>query len=335
MPTALLSIARNTFTESIRQPIFVVMLILVSLLLVLNLFLSGFTLDDDNKMLIDMGLSMTLLGGLFLAAFSATGVVSREIENKTVLTVISKPIARPVFILGKYLGVSGAITLAFWIWSLVFLLTVRHKVMTAASDDIDLPVVVFGFGSAAITMLLALWGNYFYNWVFPSTVSVTLAALLPIGYLFVLLFDKQFQFQPITAEFTNWETTNYGEDAKRLDQIMLGQALLLPALWLLCAVAVATATRLGQVMTLAICAAVLMLGLISDSFFGRYAETNWLAGLLYSIVPNMQLFFTADAITQNKVIPGSYVGMTVGYAVAYIAALLGIAVALFQTRETG
>ena len=72
------SIAWNTFLETIRQPIYGVILLATSLMLVMNLGLAMFTLEDDNKLLYVLGLSTLLLSGLFLSAFSASGVLSRE-----------------------------------------------------------------------------------------------------------------------------------------------------------------------------------------------------------------------------------------------------------------
>ncbi|MFQ5495005.1 MAG: ABC transporter permease, partial [Phycisphaerae bacterium] len=87
----MLTVAWATFIETIRQPIYGVILLATAILMVLNVSLAAFTLGDDNKLLLDIGLSTLLLSGLFLSAFSAAGVLGREIENKTVLTVISKP----------------------------------------------------------------------------------------------------------------------------------------------------------------------------------------------------------------------------------------------------
>ncbi len=106
-----LTLASNTFVETIRQPIYGVILFVTAAMLILNVSLAGFTLDDDDKLLLDLGLSTLMLSGLFLSAFSAAGVLSREIENKTVLTVISKPVSRPLFILGKFAGLIAALSL--------------------------------------------------------------------------------------------------------------------------------------------------------------------------------------------------------------------------------
>ena len=98
------TIARNGFLESIRQPIYIVVLLGGILAMVLNVNLAAFSLGQDDKLLVDLGLSTLFITGLLLAAFTATSVLSKEIENKTVLTVVSKPVARPTLIVGKYLG---------------------------------------------------------------------------------------------------------------------------------------------------------------------------------------------------------------------------------------
>ena len=85
----LFTIARNAFLESIRQPIHAVLVCVGLLALLLNVNIAAYTLEDDNKLLIDLGLSTLFLAGLLLAAFTATSVLSREIENKTCLLYTS------------------------------------------------------------------------------------------------------------------------------------------------------------------------------------------------------------------------------------------------------
>ena len=185
------AISKNTFTEAIRQPIYVVLILVFSLWLIVNTFLSAYTLDDDNRMLVDMGLCLLLLAGLFFATFTATGSLSTEIENRTVLTIISKPVSRPLFVFGKYVGVMAAIMLATYILSIVFLLTLRHKVMQSAADEWDFPVSIFGFGALALSMIIATAGNYMYRWVFPSTFTIALGSLITFAYLMVLVIDPE------------------------------------------------------------------------------------------------------------------------------------------------
>ena len=97
MFSALYSIAKNTFVETLRQPVYAVIIVAALLLFILAPFITMYTLDEAVKLLRELGLSTLFLAGLFIAVFSATGAVTEEIESKTITTVLSKPVARPVF----------------------------------------------------------------------------------------------------------------------------------------------------------------------------------------------------------------------------------------------
>lgn len=318
----LLGIATNCFTETIRQPIYGVLLLVTVGMLVLNLSLAGYTLDDDNKLLKDLNLSTLLLAGLFLAAFSAAGVLSREIENKTVLTVISKPVGRPVFILGKFIGLAAAMAVAYYIVSIVCLLTIRHKVLERATDDFDLPVIIFGLAAIVLTLLLAAFCNYLYSMEFSSTSIAIGLPLMTIALILVSLINPDWQFQ------------TFGEDF--IDGQMIGAITLVFAMVLIAtAVAVAASTRFGQAVTLAICLGVLAIGLVSDALFGQYCETHFAAQIAYWICPNLAFLWVADAMTQDNAFTLGYVGLAFGYAMLIVGAWLCLAIALFQRREVG
>lgn len=356
MFTQVLTIARNTLTESIRQPIFIVLILLGGLLLGFTPTFAAYTLEHgrgDNKMLIDLSFGSIFLVGLLLASFTATSVLSKEIENKTVLTVISKPVARPMFVLGKFLGVFAAITLAHLILCVVFILTLRHGVMQTASDRFDLPVLIFGGLGAVAALGLSAWGNYYLSWPFNSTLvkALAVAGLVALG--LVLVISPEWEIQSPTAEFYKHE----GE----LGQIALGLLMLLQAVMILTAVAIACSTRLGQVMTLGACFAVQFLGLAADaaskaadkkvglevqaSYFESFGQifaaqadlgVKFVAVVMkiaYGIAPNFHFLFTADAITQGNAFDAPYVISVTGYSAVYTLAVLCVGVVLFQTRE--
>ena len=268
------TLAASTFVETVRQPIYGVMLLLTTALLVLNVSLALFSLDSDDKLLLDVGLSTLLLSGLFLSAFSASGVLSREIENKTVLTVISKPISRPVFILGKFVGLTAALVLAFFLNSLVFILAQRHGVMAYASDPWDAPVLVFGCGSIALALIAAGFCNFFYGNHFSTTAIAFTLPLLTAAVIAVGKFDEHWDVIPFGANFVG-------------GQVLIAAYLVMLAVILTGAVALAASTRLGPAMTLMICTCFLGVGLVSDSAFGKAAQkpdASFVAKALYSVV---------------------------------------------------
>lgn len=319
------ALALNTFVETVRQPIYGVILLATTLLMILNVSLAGFTLDDDNKLLLDLGLSTLLLSGLFLSAFSATGVISREIENKTVLTVISKPVSRPVFILGKFAGLLVALTLAFYLNSLVFVLAVRHGVMATTSTPWDMPVWILGGGAVLAAFLAGAFCNYFYGWHFANTTVSIITPLLTIAVLFVAMFGKDWELIPFASDLVG-------------GQVIIATYLVWLAVIMTMSVAVAASTRCGQLPTLIICTGMLGMGVVSDYAFGQHSEGSLLAASVYHIVPNLGPLWVVEGLTvgtDETAVPLEYVGYATAYAGLITAGVLSLAVALFQKREVG
>ncbi len=260
-----LAIVRNTFFESIRQPVMLVILLAATMGLVLSNSLAGFTMDDDQKMMIDMGLSTVFLCGALLAAFIATNVLNREIENMTAMTVVSKPVSRPVFVLGKFLGVSLAMMLGTLYMSLVFMLVEMHGVLQTVREQVHQPVVLFGTLAGILGVGAGLWCNYFYGKVFSSTVIVLTTPLAGLAYFLALNFDHAFNMQNMALQFKG--------------QMWLGLGGVAMAILVLTAVAIAASTRLGQVMTLCVTIGVFLAGMSSDYVLGRpieAIEASWL-----------------------------------------------------------
>ncbi len=325
--TRLFAIARNAFIETIRQPIYVVLILVTFGVLVLDLPLSGWTMgtgmgdfrQTDQQMMINLGLSTLLVSGLFIAAFSAAGVLTREIEDKTILTVVSKPVARPMVVLGKFLGVAGALVVAYYLCSLVFLMTVRHKVMPTASDTLDVPVIVLGCSALALTVLAALFCNYFFGWNV-SSASVSFGVVVFTLAMAVIAFVGK-----------KWVIVPFGQGIS--PDVLVAMLLMLFSVLVFAAVAIAASTRLGQVMTLLVCVGFFFLGSMSQYVFGRLARQSLLGQVAYWLWPNLTVFYALDALTQGRSIPIVYVALAGGYAFCYIAAILAVGVALFQRRE--
>ena len=86
--------------------------------------------------------------------------------------------------------------------------------------------------------------------------------------------------------------------------------------------------------TLTVCTTVFIVGLMSDYLFGQRSEAGqWWASILYTVMPNWQLFWMADALGTENQIPWAYVGRAFGYAAAYLGAALALALLLFEDRE--
>jgi hypothetical protein len=106
----------------------------------------------------------------------------------------------------------------------------------------------------------------------------------------------------------------------------------------LAGLALACSTRFEMVSTLAVCSGLFLLGLVSPHLFGGLAaKGSWLGFSLYSVLPNWQIFWIADAMETEKAVPGlwSYVGKAFAYCVCYSGATLMLALMLFEDRDLG
>lgn len=99
-----LSIALNTFRENLRDKLLYNLLIFALLMIGSSLILMRLTLGEFHRLILDIGLGSINFFGVLIAIFVGIGLVSKEIEKKTIYTIVSKPVARYQFLLGKYLG---------------------------------------------------------------------------------------------------------------------------------------------------------------------------------------------------------------------------------------
>jgi ABC-type transport system involved in multi-copper enzyme maturation permease subunit len=317
----LFTLAKNTFVETLRQPIYAVLVVAALILFFLSPSLTMYSMEDDNKLLREIGLSTLFLASLFIGIFSACGAVAKEIEDKTILTVLSKPVQRPIFIVAKFLGVSAAVVLAHYICTVALLMTIRHGVLESANDTHDWTVLTAAGLAAVLTLLLSAFFNYVYDWKLSSTAMVLAGIFATLAISFLAFIDRRWQFNP----------ANNGFNA--LD--IYGSVLLLLAVIIIVALAVALSTRFNAVVTLSACVGLFLLGLVSDYTFGRFADTHLWAKIGYFLVPNLQAFWISDAIYEGSVVPLKYILITACYALCYTVAILSLAVALFQRRQVG
>jgi ABC-type transport system involved in multi-copper enzyme maturation permease subunit len=123
------AVAYSTAKEGWSQPLFLLLVVLgVFLLLVVFPFLPYNTFGEDVKVVKDTGLTLIMVLGILLAVWTASVSVADEIEGRTAVTLLSKPISRRGFVIGKLLGVIGPVALLFIILGTVFLFSVCFKV---------------------------------------------------------------------------------------------------------------------------------------------------------------------------------------------------------------
>jgi ABC-type transport system involved in multi-copper enzyme maturation permease subunit len=116
---AISSIALSVFRESVRDRVPYNLVLFAILLIASSFFIGQLTAGQDVKIIKDLGLAATAVFGLFIAIFIGIGLVSKEVERRSIYALLAKPISRPQLVLGKYAG-------------LVLTLAVNVAVMTVA-----------------------------------------------------------------------------------------------------------------------------------------------------------------------------------------------------------
>ena len=314
-----ITIATNAFMELVRQPVF---LLLATGSCLFEIFLATpfyFAFGDEPKLVKNSVLAVTLLAGLFSAVLSASASLAREIRSGTALAVLSKPIGRAQFVLAKYFGIISALTLVTYINTVASL--VAGRMTFDAYGEVDLAALGIFVGSVVAAYLLGGFSNFFLRRPFTSDAVLALTVTVTVAAVIIFAFTEQKQSLG-TVGNVDWRMVPLA-------------VLILFALWILAAIALACSTRLEVIPTLAICSAVFLVGLMSDYLFGRPADQgSWWGTVLYTIVPNWQNFWLADALDSGRsTFHWGYVGKAFVYAACYIGATLAAAVVLFEDRE--
>ena len=172
------AVAHATLKNELAQPLFVVLMLLGTLAIFLYVFLSFNTFGEDIKLLKECGIMTIMLLAAFQGIWSASSSVSEEIEGKTALTVLSKPIQRRSFIIGKFMGIFWVLLLMFVILGTIELGAVAYKpIYDAREASQELPSWEVCHGEMMSTVPgLAM---AFMQAVVLTAISVALATRIP------------------------------------------------------------------------------------------------------------------------------------------------------------
>ncbi|MFC2170012.1 ABC transporter permease [Acidobacteriota bacterium] len=118
------AIALNTFKEAIRDRILYLLFFFAAVCIIFSRLLALLTVGDRVKIIMDVGLSSISFFGIFMAILIGTGLVYKEIDKKTIFTLLSKPIHRYQFLLGKFLGLVLTLFIMLLLMTLIFIILV-------------------------------------------------------------------------------------------------------------------------------------------------------------------------------------------------------------------
>jgi len=129
------AIARTTAKEAMAQPVFFVLLALGAFAIIVFPFIPYNTFGEDIKMLKGSGLTTIRVLAIILVLWTASVSIASEIEGRTALTLLSKPVGRRQLIIGKFLGIIAPAAILFIVLGALFLASVSYKVQYDARES--------------------------------------------------------------------------------------------------------------------------------------------------------------------------------------------------------
>jgi ABC-type transport system involved in multi-copper enzyme maturation permease subunit len=201
MSRRILHIASNTFREAVRDRVLYNLIAFAVLMSGSAILIGQISIDIERLVVINLGLTAVSLFGIVIAIFIGIGLVSKEIEKRTLYTVLSRPVQRWEFIVGKFFGLAGTLVVNTFFMAIgVFgaLLYVSHHFQRA--DGWVLVALYFIILQFLIITSLAL--------LFSSFSSPLLAAVFAFSIFVIGTFSEDLRgFAAMTQGLTRWLTT--------------------------------------------------------------------------------------------------------------------------------
>jgi ABC-type transport system involved in multi-copper enzyme maturation permease subunit len=314
------AVAFAAFRESCRQPMFWLILLGGLGLIWFSVIIPYFTFGDDYKMMKQLGFDMVMLASVLFGVLAASMSISEEIEGRTAVTLMSKPVNRRQFLLGKFLGIVMACLIMSLLlsWSLTYALRAMREFDTInnAADPVD----PLGVPTEKLVDPMTFEAQ--------KTVVPPFQAAVP-----------SVQGKMVARGAGLW----FSDALAHMFGVVLGFGQVL----ILVAVASALATRLTFVVNIVICLLVYFLGHLAPVIVQATQQAQgggaavglvgFIGRLFDVLLPSLESFNMSRAIIRETSLPlweyGGYVLTVFGYSLIYTAIALIVGLLLFEDRD--
>jgi hypothetical protein len=314
------AVAFAAFRESCRQPMYWLIVVGGFLLIWLSVIIPYFTFGDDYKMMKQIGFDVVMLSSVLFGVLAASMSISEEIEGRTAITLMSKPVNRRQFLIGKFLG----ITMACLVMSLLLSWTLTDALRAMREFD-----PINNAADPADPL-----GQPTDKVVDPMTFEAQKTVVPP--------FQKAVpspQGKMVARGAGLWFSDALAHT--------LGVALGFGQVLILVAIASALATRLTFVVNIVICLMVYFLGHLAPVIVQATQQAQgggaavglveFIGRLFDVLLPSLESFNMSRAIIRESPLPlwefGAYVLTVLGYSLIYTTIALLVGLLLFEDRD--
>ena len=203
---ATLLVAAHVFRDSFRDKVLYGIVAFAVLLMASSFLIGQLTAGQDVKIIKDLGLAAMSLFGLFIAIFIGIGLVSREIERRSIYAVLAKPVQRYEFIVGKYLGLVGTLLVNLAIMAAAYYVVLTYMAYTVPSGALK------GEPPATDPRLLIAVG----------LIAAELALVTAVALFWSTFSSSALLSAGLTAGL--WIAGQFGSDLRNFDQVVQSPA---------------------------------------------------------------------------------------------------------------
>lgn len=320
----IIAIALNTFREAIRNRVFFALVLFAIGMLLMTLAVSSASLHEEVRLMKDVGLFLTSSFAVLISIFVGVNLVYKEIERKTVYTIMPKPIPRASFLLGKYAGLAGTMAIQIGIMGAVL------AALFASIDKALTPVLVLLAG------LLGWWVlDFVLQAVGARQLDPTARGDMPVH------IDRLRRLLAAGVAVGGMVFTVSTLSTEVLQALFLIYIEVL----IIIALAMVFSSFSTPFLSGGLTFGVFLLGRFADSLAQlslnkadappdpALTQLEDLIHGLAQVVPDLTRYNTTPYVVYESAIEWSYVGWATAYGLTYAALSLALAAVLFQRRD--
>ncbi len=177
-PALIWTIATNTVREAIRNKLLYVLLFFAIALILAGALLSSLSYVESERILQDIGLAAIRLFSVAIAIFVGVNLIHKEVDRRTVYTILSKPLSRTEFLLGKYLG----LVLTIWMQMAVMVMAFAGVSLATGAPLTPTHAAAFFLTGIELALVVAL-ATLFSSFTTPMLASFFSGGLWFVGHL--------------------------------------------------------------------------------------------------------------------------------------------------------
>lgn len=352
-------IAGTTYGDITRRPIYSFTLVLFALLIYASNFLTQFTFYQEMNMVREMGVASLVLWGFIIVVVLSGSIVTQELEDRTAVTLLSKPIRRSAFLVGKYVGMLLAVFVGMAVLSGVLFFTLwwmaksdlfGHPDVAATLAWVGLITFVGGLTAllAELVRIRRLEGDTAVRAPRGRLRAAVAIVVLGAG---ALILAAEFSVGSVGrgdwahyrfwrqsgGTYTVWEFV--GSFLETNGSVVLSGFLLgFCQVAILAAVCLSLAAFLPPVVSVSGTAVAFLLGNLASYMFLSLKQiespvATVVGTVLYYGLPNLSYFNLQSHFSEGRIISLGYLGLALLHAALYSSLALTVSCTLFERRE--